>query len=225
MRNYDILMNSNRAKKEELSLGKLAQEDNQGVREYLEKQAGLIPDSLEKTASHMTKEAFLSRGLDLFDNTKNLIAQRLGVSDGMAHELSSRVITHSDRIQNRFQGDQGKIIEGIVDAMGSEVATNPGSLKSPLGMVNMRMSSNKDLTEYIKNRLVEEVMLSPYEADRLKLSIIKQAGDLTTVLRPYNKQQIADAIVNMIKDRNNPSLAYEIKDSKILVEGLRAYLK
>jgi hypothetical protein len=225
MRNYDILMTSNRAKKEELTLGKLAHEDNLGVQAFLEKQAGLIPDSLDKTASHMDKEAFLSRGIDLFDNTKNLIAQRLGVSDGVAHEFSSRVITQSERIQNRFQGDQGKIIDGIVDAMGNEAATNPNSFKSQFGMANMRMGSNKELTEHVKNRLVEEMMLSPYEADRLKLSIVKQSGDLTTMLRPYTKQQIAEAIINMIKDRNNPSLAYDIKDSKILVEGLRTYLK
>lgn len=226
MRNYDVLMKSNRAKKEELSLDKLSHTENEGLREFLEKQASLVPDSLEKTASEnaMTKEAFVSRGIDLFDSTKNLIAQRLGVSDGVAHEFSSRVITQAEKIQNRFQGDQGKIIDGIVDAMGTELATNPNAMKSQFGMVNMKVLSNKDLLEYIKERLVNELQLSSYEADRLKLTVVKQAGDLTTMLRPHTKQKIADAIVSLMKDRANPSIAYDIKDSKVLIDGLRMYL-
>lgn len=222
---YDSLLVSNRAQEKVLEVSTLSLDQNQELRQYISKESQKIESSeLSKTASEgMDKEAFFSGGLDMFSRTKQFIANRLGISEDVAHDITSPLLNHADRIMSMHGGEQEQVIEGLVSAVGPELLRNQTSV-GDMGVSSMKPVGTKAWMESIKNRLMSEVRMSSYDADRAVRTISKEAQDLTTMLRPNDKYKIADAIITLMVETNDPTIIYGLKDSDTTLNLLRNHL-
>lgn len=219
---YDHLMQSNRQLAPTLNVSTFNPAANESLRHYIQKQSFEIGDDLEKNAStKMQKEAFLSNGLDLFTKTRNLISKQLGVSEDVAHDITSPVLTQAGNIQSRFGGTETEIIEGIVQELGPAMMQNNSPLGKDVTIMPMKNATSKELLEYIEKRLINEIRMSVFEAERYKHAVAKEAKDLTTILRPHDKVKIANAIIDLMYLKNEPRIVYGLKDSTALMGELR----
>ena len=218
---FDALQQSNRAKSPGLAVSTLSPKDNEQLRSYISKQAEQLDDSFQKEA--MDKVAFFSNGMDFFTKTRAMIADRLGLSEDAAHDLTPSVLRQADRIQQQYGGEEGAIIQGIIEELGTRTIDHP-ALQGSTEIGNMKNKSTEKLSDHVKNRLINETRTNSFEADRMKLAILKEAKNLETIIRPHTKYELADAIIDFAKDRNDMTLVYGISGNSSLIEDLKEYL-
>lgn len=223
---YDRLMVSNRQVEKAISIPSFSPVENEGLADYIRKEAKVLDaDELTKEASEgITKEAFFSGGLDMFTSTRQLIANRLGVSEEIAHDMTSPVLNRSDVIRNQYGGEPQHIIEGIVTELATQTSDNPIVSKG-VELHDFKSSwGKKEWSEAIKDRLVTELGIGSYDADRMVLLIVKESQDLTTSLRPHTKFEISEAIIQIMKENGDPSVIYGFKDSSRMMSLIKEYL-
>lgn len=221
----DALMISNRPVEEILNVSSFSSVENESLNALIAKEAKVINDSeMSKTASEaIDKKAFLSNGLDMFASTRGLIAQKLGVSEDVAHDLTSSVLNKTDAIVNRYGGDHNQVVEGIVQEMGNSLLQDHHGLGAVSANV-MKPTGTKDAIEHIQSRLVNEAGVTNFQAERLKHAVWKEARDLTTMLRPYDKYTISNAVIDLMIEMGDVNIVYGLKDSNAFVEHIRSLL-
>jgi hypothetical protein len=223
---YDALGVSNRTVAPELNVSSFESGDNTLMRSQIQKEAALIDSSMD--GRPVEKVAFMTGGLDLFANVKGMLRNRLGMPDEESHALTSPIIAQTMKIQGQYGGDENKIAERLVNEMQGQLVDNtPADGNNAIGNIQsiMAVTSTKSLEERIKQRLVDEAGLNNYEADRLKKTIVGESRDLASMIRPYRMDQIADVIVNIVIEKGDPSVAYDMKDNSIWVKQIRAMLE
>lgn len=193
-----------------------------------EETSNLLSAAIDKTASFeadetIEKQAAFSNGLQMFTNVRRMIADKLGVSEGVAHDLSSNVITRSERIAQEYGGDQVQIADGIVREMQGQVIENPDLLGGAMD-IHPIGHHNKTLQDKIKQRLVAEMGMSQQEAEIYKALILKQSQDMVTMLRPKKRDDIAMAIVSVVAEGRDVTAIYDLKDNPILMQAIRSQL-
>lgn len=169
------------------------------------------------------KQASFSNGLEMFTGVRKMISNKLGISEGVAQEMTSNVITKSDKIVKEYGGDQMSVSSNIIEEMKSQIAENPEMLKEKVNIHPMRSNGGK-LKERIKTRLIQELMLSQRDAEMYKDLIYRQSQDITTVLRPHKTGDIAMGIVDIVKSSGDLTSVYGFKDSPMLMSSLRIQL-
>jgi hypothetical protein len=222
---YDALGVSNRTAAPELNVSSFESTDNNLMRSQIQKEAALIESSLDD--SPVEKVAFMTGGLDLFANVKGMLRNRLGMPDEASHELTSPIIAQTMKIQSQYGGDEKKIAERLIGEMQGQLVDSAPAAGNAIGDAQniMAVTSTKSLEERIKQRLIDEAGMNNYEADRLKKTIVGEARDLATMIRPYKMDQIADIIVDLIIEKGDPGIAYDLKDNAIWVKQIRAMLE
>jgi hypothetical protein len=222
---YDALAISNRTAAPELNVSSFESGDNDLMRAHIQKEAALIDVSLD--GKPVEKVAFMTGGLDLFAHVKGMLRNQLGMPDESSHELTSPIIAQTMKIQGQYGGDEKKIAERLVNEMQGQLVDNSPADANAIGSIQsiMAVTSTKSLEERIKQRLTDEAGLSSYDADRFKKTIVGEARDLATMIRPYRMDQIADIIVELIIEKGDPTMAYNLKDSSIWVKQIRAMLE
>lgn len=213
---YDALSVSNRVKKD--AFEGVGKENSEQLQNAIGKLASSIhvDDSLEK-------EAGFSNGLELFSGVRKMIATKLGVSEGVAQDMTSNVITKSDKIVKEYGGDQVMIASNIIDEMKGQIIENPDILKGKVDLHPMSTGSGK-IQEQVKARLVQELGMSQRDAELYKTLIVRQAQDLTTTMRPKKRDEIAMGIVDIVASSKDLTSIYGFKDSPMLVSSLRIQL-
>lgn len=193
-----------------------------------EETSDLLSAAIDKTANFATdealeKEAGFANGLQMFTNVRRMIADKLGVSEGVAHDLSSNVITRSERIAEEYGGDQVQIMDGIVREMQGQVVENPDILGGAMD-IHPIGHNNKTLQDKIKQRLVAEMGMNQRDAEVYKTLILKQSQDMVTMLRPNKRDDIAMAIVDVVVEGRDVTAIYDLKDNPVLMQAIKSQL-
>lgn len=190
---------------------------------------GLLTDALNKIASEVTvneemsKEAGFSNGLEMFGNVRKMLSNKLGISEGAAQDMTSNVITRSEGIVREYGGDQSMVASNIIEEMKMQAATNPGIL-SGRGDMHPMTTHNGQIKEQIKQRFVAEMNMSQRDADMYSNLVLKQAQDLSTVLRPHKRDTIAMGIIDVVSSTKDLTSIYGFKDSPSLMSAIRIQL-
>lgn len=212
---YDALSVSNR--EETKTYTTLGDTEDDLMKEALSKIAGTVQEhDFEKTAS-------FASGLDAFTGVRKMIANKLGVSEGIAHDMASNVVTRSERIANDYGIDQHVVASNIVEEMKGQVIENPDLMNRQTDLHPMGTHNGK-IQEEIKNRLLGEMQMSQRDAELYKDLILKQAQDLVTMLRPHKRDKIAMGIVDILISTRDLTSVYGFKDSQSLMSALRVEL-
>jgi hypothetical protein len=66
--------------------------------------------------------------------------------------------------------------------------------------------------------------MSAYQADQFKKIIVQQAKNLSIQYRTYKLQQIANAIINVLVEHQDASIAYGISTSELLKQEIEHQL-
>ena len=191
--------------------------------EQLEEVLGKISSNIVVEQDMEKKAASFNNGLEMFSGVRRMISDKLGVSEGVAHDMTSGVITKADMIAKEYGGDAVEIASGIIDEMHGKVIENPGMLNSKVDLHPFTTSSGP-IQEQVKQRLIREMGLSHQDAERYKTLILKQAQDLTVSLRPHKRDDIAMAIVDVVAESNDLTSIYGFKDSPMLVNSVKMEL-
>lgn len=205
---YDQQGVSNRAVEEkELSFSSLTPSESEVIMGVMKKEATALNGfSLEKRAN------VVGSPFEVFGQAKNYIASKLGINDEIAHDLASSVVARAQDLQQVTGGDMGAMVSGIVDQMNpQDVQQRIGASASP-----MRKMSPNEVEEMIKERLIDQLQMTAYQADSFKKIIIQQAKNLLTQYRAYDLPKIAIAIVNVLVEHQDASIAYGISTSERL---------
>lgn len=172
---------------------------------------------IQKTASRIekdefSKEASFSNGLQLFADVRTMIANKLGISEEVAHGLTSSVITKSEKISGEYGADKTKVIEGIIEEMKGQAIENSSVFG---GEMNMQLNGHnqREVGERIKLRLTAELGMNGREAEVYKTLIWRNAQDLSTVMRPHKREKIAEALTDLVIEKRDKTVLYDIKDS------------
>lgn len=223
---YDVLSIPNRNNAPILKIASFTPEDNDLLRAQIQKESSVIEQSVGKEAS-IDKVAFLTGGLDLFANVKGMLRNKLGMPDETAHELVSPIINQTLKIQQQYGGDEKKIADRLITEMQGQMTDTAPTGENVMGQVqdHMGVIHTKSLEEHVKQRLVDEAGLNNYEADRLKKTIVGEARDLATAIRPYKMDVISNVIIDMVIQKGDPSVVYGLKDSPVQVQQIRAMLE
>jgi hypothetical protein len=144
---------------------------------------------------------------EVFGHAKSYIASKLGVADEVAHDLASSVVARAQDLQGLHGGEIEPMITGIVDHM------NPQEVQDRVGAVPMRPMSPNELEESIKEQLMEQLQMTAFQADQFKKIVIQQAKNLSIQYRTRKLQEIANAIINVLVEHQDASIAYGISSS------------
>lgn len=188
-----------------------------------------ITSTLDKMANFevedsIPKEAAFSNGIQMFSNVRRVIADKLGVSEGVAHDLSSGVITKAEKISAEYGGDQMRIADGIVDEMKGQMIENPDILNGGMDLHPIG-THNKTLQDKIKQRLSSEMGMSHRDSELYKTLVLKQAQDMTTMLRPHKRDEIGMAIIDVLVEHRDVTAIYDLKDTPVLMQSIKAKLE
>jgi hypothetical protein len=203
---YDQQGISNRgAEGKELSFSSLTPSESEAVLGVMKKEASEL-DALpiEKKAN------VVGSPFEIFGQAKNYIQSKLGITDEVAHDLTSSVVARAQDLQQATGGQLGDMVTGIVDQM------NPQDVQQRIGAVPMRNMSPNELEELIKERLIEQLQMSAYQADSYKKIVIQQAKNLLVQYRTHNLTQISLAIVAVLVEHQDPSVVYGISTNERL---------
>jgi hypothetical protein len=212
---FDALSISNRL--EEKTFPELDKQSSDWLDESIEKFAHGIHSEF------MDKQAAFSNGLQLFGDVRKMISDSLGVSEGVAHDLTSSVITRSDKIQQEYGGDQINIISNIVNEMKGQAIDNPESLGGSVDLHPMTYNS-REVQEQVKSRLIQEMGMTSRESEVYKDLIMKQAQDLTSMLRPHKRDAIALAVVDVLIETRDRTSLYDLKNTPMLMQAIKTQL-
>ena len=164
------------------------------------------------------KAAGVASPFEYFRNTKALVASKLGLSDDMAHDLSSSIVGRANSLQDEVGGELEPIIGGIIDSI------DPTEVQNKIGVMPMRKSSPNEIEEHLKMRLTEEMQLSSFQAENVVKNIMAQARNLSTHFRQNDTMQIANAIMDVIVNHQDVSLVYNMSSSGRLVKEVESQL-
>ena len=178
-----------------LEFSSLPSKEAQEIRDYIQKEATV----LEKESIH--KQASASP-FDMFGNAKMYLRNRLGVSDETAHDIAGSVMGKAQQIQENHGGELVQIAQGIIDEM------EPGQFEE--SRLKYRIMSAQEQEAFAKNLLMEQMNASAYEADRYKKSIVNSARTLYTKHRTKTPQEIIKAIVDVIAERRDITLVFDV---------------
>lgn len=215
---YDALAVPNRATPPQLNVTSLSAEDNEGLRGFIAKEAQLLEGS--------EKLAFLSGGVDLFTRAKGLLGNKVGLPEERANELASPIVVKTSEIQNQYGGDPHKIMDRIIDEMQNQlIGPNTGGQPLP-GEIQQSMALTKtpSIEMEIKARLIKELGVTNFESNPLAKSVMSEARDMVTSIRPCKIDQIANAIVDVMVEHRDPSVVYGIKANKIYLAEVKERL-
>lgn len=186
-----------------------------------------VEKAIAKTAAKidapLAKQASLGNGFQTFSTVRKMIANKLGVSEFVAEDMTSKVITKSEQIANEYGGNQHEIIDGILNEMTKQTIEAPSVLNGAFDLHPVNHQS-REIEETIKLRLMNELHMSNREADMYKTIVYKNAQDLAVTLRPKKREEIAKALVDLMVDTNDMTIIYNIKSSPTLMEALKAFL-
>lgn len=217
------------ANKKERATSRLSQSNRENTSRFdLDKQASeamseALSQSAVYTDGEILKHASFASGFQMFGNVKKSVASALGVSDTIAEELTSKIITKSEHVIRDYGGEQIEVISGIIDEMKNQSISNPDILNGAFDLHPVTHQS-RQIEETIKLRLMNEMHMSNRDADTFKTVVYKNAQDLTTTLRPHTRENIAKALVDLIIDTKDQTIVYNIKTSPTLLESLKAFL-
>lgn len=211
---YDQQGVSNRVQEEkELSFSSLTPSESESIIGTMKKEAAELDNlSLEK------KAGVIGSPFEVFGHAKAYIASKLGINSETSHDLAQSVVARAQDLQQLHGGDIETMITGIVDQM------NPQEVQDRVGAVPMRPFSPNELEEHIKQRLIEELQMTAFQADQFKKIIVQQAKNLLVQYRAYKQQQIADAIINVLVQHQDASIAYGISTSGLLKQEIEHQL-
>lgn len=211
---YDQQGTSNRVQEEkELSLSSLTPSESEVVIGTMRKEAAELDNlSIEKKANA------IGSPFEIFGHAKSYIASKLGINSETAHDLASSVVARAQDLQQLHGGELEPMITGIVDQM------NPQEVQERVGAMPMRPLSPNELEESIKQRLIEQLQMSAYQADQFKKIVVQQAKNLSIQYRTYKLQQIANAIINVLVEHQDASIAYGISTSELLKQEIEHQL-
>ena len=211
---YDRQSISNRqAIEKELTFSNLSPYESESILNVMKKEASELESmGLEK------KAAGLASPFEYFRNTKALISSKLGLSDDVAHDLSSSIVGRANSLQDEVGGELEPIIGGIIESI------DPQEVQNKVGVVSMRKSSPNEIEEHLKMRLTEEMQLSAFQADNVVKNIMAQARNLSTQFRQHDTMKIADAIMDVIVNHQDISVVYNMSSSQRLVKEVESQL-
>lgn len=212
---YDRQGISNRVKEEKaLSFSSLAPFESEAIINTMKKEAAELNSiGLDKQAN------ILSNPFEAFGHAKYYISSKLGLTDEVAHDLASSVVARAQDLQQLHGGEVNQMISGIVDHM------NPDEVHSRVGAAPMRKMSPNEVEELIKERLIEQLQMTAYQADQFKKIVVQQARNMLTQYRGYDLAKISEAIVNVLIEHQDASIAYGISTSDRLRAEVEFHLK
>lgn len=215
---YDALAIPNRTEASKLTLSSLSAADNEGLRDLIAKEAAALGGT--------EKLAFLSGGVDLFTRAKGMLGNKLGIPEDKANEMASPVVMQTNKIQEIYGGDPHKIMDRLIDAMQNQLIGPHDGQIVPLGEVqdSMALTKTPSLEAEIKARLVNEMHVTNMESNHLAKSVMSEARDLVTAIRPCKIDQIANAIVDVMIEHHDPSVVYGIKTNKVYLAEIKEHL-
>lgn len=211
---YDRMAQSNRGmEKRALHFPSLPPHQSEDILSVLKKEAEILDGlSMQKEASIMNSP------FELFGNTKQYVSSKLGLDNEIAHELTSSVLNKAKHLQEVHGGEIEAMVSGIVDQI------DPASIEAKVGAYPMRKSSPNEVEEMVKQRLMEQMQLSSYQADQFKKIVVSQARNLSTGFRQYEIVDIAGAIVRVLVEHQDISVAYNISTSDRLRSEVEHHL-
>lgn len=211
---YDLKGISNRgAKREPLSFSQLSPMDTNDILATMKKEASAL-------SSEMTKEAtVLSNPFEAFGHAKYYISSKLGLGDETAHDLASSVVGKAMELQELHGGELGQMITGIVDHMPAD------QVQARVGALPRRKMSTSEIEEMIKVLLIEQMQMSAYQADQFKKIVLTQARNLSTQFREYDLEQLSKAVVSVLVDHQDASIAYGLSSTDRLREEVKYHLE
>lgn len=212
---YDKQGISNRVvnKSRILSFSSLSPHDSQDILGVMRKEAETLYTEFQKTA-HLNSSPF-----EMFGVAKSYIASKLGMAPDMAHDLASNVVTKAQELQKEHGGDLGEMVQGIVDHM------DPNAIQQRMGARPMRSQSPNEIEDSVKDRLMAEMHMSAHQADLSKKIVLQQARNLSIQYRSKSLAQISSAIVDVMVQHNDASVAYGISSSERFRKEIEMHLE
>lgn len=211
---YDKQAISNRVVEEKpLSFSSLSPSEASAVVNLMKKEAEVL-DGLELDKKADTH----SSPFDRFALARHTVISQLGISGDAADDLASSVLVKAEEIQNGHGGELDNIISGIVEHMDSS------EIKRRTGAMPMRHVSRKKTEEKMRLRLINEMGLSAHQADQMKKVVSQQARDLSTLHRQYSFAELCDAIINVIVEHDDTSIAYGMASNERLRDEIKYQL-
>lgn len=211
---YDRQSISNRGEEEkQLRISSLPPMDEESILSKMATDAKLLDDTeIDKQATVLTNP------FDAFGHAKHYIASKLGVQDELAHDLASSVLGKAEELRNAHGGEINEMVTGIVDHM------DKGEIESRTGVAPMRSSSPQELEEMIEDVLTKEFQLTSYQAETHKKIIIQQARNLSTIHRNVTLEQLCVAILAILEQHGDISIAPSISTSNRLKDEIAQQL-
>jgi hypothetical protein len=210
---YDKQGISNRAVEEKsFSFSSLPSYQSEAILNIMRKEAAELSTDFDKTAN-LNQSPF-----EMFGMAKNYIASKLGFAPDMAHDLASSVVARGQDLQKEHGGQLGDMVKGIVDQM------DPNQIQQRMGARPMRSQSPNEVEESVKDRLMKEMPMSSHQADLCKKIVLQQARNLTVQYRNKSLAQICDAIVEVMLQHRDASIAYGISSSERLRPEIETHL-
>jgi hypothetical protein len=213
---YDRMGVSNRVveKSRVLSFSTTPAHESEVILNHMRKEAAELAlfETMNKTAN-LNQSPF-----EMFGMAKNYIASKLGFAPDMAHDLASSVVARGQDLQKEHGGQLGDMVKGIVDQM------DPNQIQQRMGARPMRSQSPNEVEESVKDRLMKEMPMSSHQADLCKKIVLQQARNLTVQYRNKSLAQICDAIVEVMLQHRDASIAYGISSSERLRPEIETHL-
>lgn len=218
---YDQLSTFNRTVST-LAIDGFDEQDHVMMRQYLTKTASDI--EVQDMVQGFAKRAFLSGGADYFTKAKMMIMDRMGYTEDKANGLASSVVRTANQILSQYGGDENQVLARLVEEMQNQVLqqghVSPAVIESAHESLTIPRTS-KQIHEFTKQKLVQELQMNHYEAEKMSKSVVQEARDLLIQLRPYTLSQIVTVIVMLMQHYGDNTIVFGLRSDPFLIDELR----